>query len=139
VRKSLETRLNSACVHINRALRRESEPVGLAAEHRSALGVVYFAGPMRMGRLAATEIVGAPAMTRTVAILEAAGLVRRARDPNDDRATLITVTPKGSRLVTEGRDERVRRIGQALGRLSPDARARLARAVGDLEDLVRLL
>ena len=51
-------RLNSATVHIGRALRRDQAPGPLAAEHRSALGVVHFAGPIRMGALATAERVG---------------------------------------------------------------------------------
>ena len=136
MKRALATRLNSATVHIGRALRRPAAGEELAAEHRSALGVVVFDGPIRMGALAAAERVGAPAMTRTVAILERAGLVRRATDPADERAVLISPTNAGARMVGEGRDERVRRIASALRRMPPPARARLAAAVGELERLV---
>ena len=139
MRGTVATRLNSATVHIGRALRRDTAPRRLAAEHRSALGVVYFAGPIRMGALAAAERVGAPAMTKTVAILEREGLVRRERDRRDDRAVLIRATPKGARVVSAGRDERVRRIDQGLRRLDPAARRRIAAAVGDLEALIAVL
>jgi DNA-binding MarR family transcriptional regulator len=136
MKRDLATRLNSATVHMGRALRRPEQPEGLAAEHRSALGVVYFAGPIRMGALAAAERVGAPAMTRTVGILERAGLVRRQMDARDERAVLIEATPRGAHTVSEGRDERVRRIARALRRMPAPARARLAAAVGDLETLI---
>ncbi|HKW78662.1 MAG TPA: MarR family transcriptional regulator [Candidatus Limnocylindria bacterium] len=136
---NLATRLNSATVHIGRALRKEAVPSPVAAEHRSALGVVYFAGPIRMGALAAAERVGAPAMTKTVAILEREGLVRREVDRSDERAVLIRATRKGAARVREGRDERVRRIDRALRRMTPGARARMAAAVGDLERLIDVL
>ncbi len=135
----LATRLNSATVHIGRALRKDAGPSPLAAEHRSALGVIFFAGPIRMGALASAERVGAPAMTKTVAILESRGLVRRERDARDDRAVLIRATRKGATAVREGRDERVRRIDSGLRRLTPDARRRVAAAVGDLEQLIDVL
>lgn len=139
MKRDLATRLNSAAVHMNRALRRPVGAEELAAEHRSALGVVAFAGPIRMGALAAAERVGAPAMTRTVGILEAAGLVRRRGDPADERAVLIEPTPTGSRMVREGRDDRVRRVAAALRRMPPASRARLAAAADDLELLVSVL
>jgi len=136
MKRDLATRVNSVTVHIGRALRRPEAGEALAAEHRSALGVVYFAGPIRMGTLAAAERVGAPAMTRTVGILERAGLVRRETDSADSRAVRIHTTAKGARFVSEGRDERVRRIAAALRRMPRPARARLAAAVGDLEALI---
>jgi DNA-binding MarR family transcriptional regulator len=66
-------------------------------------------------------------------------LVRRARDPNDERAVLIRATRKGASAVRSGRDDRVRRIEQGLRQLRPDARRRVAAAVGDLEDLIDAL
>jgi len=136
---TVATRLNSATVHIGRALRRETSQHRLAAEHRSALGVVYFGGPIRMGALALAERVSAPAMTKTVAILEREGLVRRSRDARDERAVLIHATKRGAALVTAGRDERVRRIDRALRRLEPAARKRIAASIGDLERLIGVL
>jgi len=139
MKRDLATRLNSATVHVNRALRRPGAGEDLAAEHRSALGVVFFTGSIRMGALAAVERVGAPAMTRTVGILERAGLVRRSADPADERAVLIEPTATGARMVREGRDDRVRRIAAALRRMPRSSRARLAKSVDDLELLVSLL
>ena len=136
MRQDLATRLNSATVHVVRALRRPVVGEELAAEHRSALGVVVFAGPIRMGALATAERVGAPAMTRTVGILERAGLVRRDTDRVDERAVLISATATGARMVREGRDERVRRVASALRRMSRESRTRLAAAADDLELLV---
>ena len=136
MKPDLANRLNSATVHIGRALRKPSGGEGLAAEHRSAMSVVFFAGPIRMSALAAVEGVGAPAMTRTVAILERAGLVRRRTDPADERAVLVEASAAGARLVREGRDARVRAIASALRRMPAASRARLAAAADDLELLV---
>lgn len=121
-------------VHIGRALRKGEGPLGL--EQRSAITVIAFAGPLRMGDLARTEGVSAPAITRTVDILERAGLVRRERDRRDSRATLVAATAKGRALVFRGRDERARRIDRALGTLSPAAVRRIRASVEDLEELV---
>jgi DNA-binding MarR family transcriptional regulator len=92
-----------------------------------------------MGALATAERVSAPAMTKTVALLEREGMVKRAPDPADDRAVLIRATRKGATTVQRGRDERVRRIERALAQLKPEARQRVAAAIGDLEDIIDLL
>ena len=137
MRPTLGAKLNSVAVHIGRALRKREGPLGL--EQRSALSVIAFAGPLRMGDLARTESVSAPAITRTVDILERAGLVRRERDRRDSRATLVAATAKGRALVFRGRDERARRIDRALGQLSPAAVRRIRASVEDLEELVGAL
>ena len=103
------------------------------------MSVVFFAGPIRMGALATAERVSAPAITKTVALLERQGMVKRAADPDDDRAVLIRATAKGASAVKQGRDERVRRIERALAQLEPEARQRVAAAMGDLEDIIDLL
>jgi DNA-binding MarR family transcriptional regulator len=133
----LAQRLNSATVHLMRALRQDTSPSGLAAEHRSALGVVVFAGPISIGALARSERVGAPAMTKTVGILEAAGLVIRERDPLDARVVQVHAKRKAKELVLRGRDERVVRIGKALAAFTPAETARLKAAIGTFERLVR--
>ena len=133
----LARRLNSATVHLMRALRQESYPAGLAAEHRSALGVVVFGGSISIGALARAEGVGAPAMTKTVGILEAQGCVTRERDPADARVVNVRATRKGRELVLRGRDQRVVRIGKALQALPRTETARLEAAIGTLEQLVR--
>jgi len=135
----LAQRLNSATVHLMRALRQDTPPSGLAAEHSSALGVVVFAGPISIGALARAERVGAPAMTKTVRILEAAGFVTRARDAPDARVVRVQATRRAKELVLRGRDERVIRIGAALAAFSPAETERLAAAIGTFERLVREL
>ena len=132
----LANRLNSATVHLMRALRQDPAPSGLAAEHRSALGVIVFGGSISIGALARAEGVGAPAMTKTVDILERAGLVTRERDPADARVVKVRATRRAKQLVLRGRDQRVVRIGRALAAIGPTETARLAAAIGTLERLV---
>ena len=133
----LAQRLNSATVHLMRALRQGPSPNGLAAEHRSALGVVVFGGPISIGALARIERVGAPAMTKTVGVLERAGYVTRERDATDARVVNVRATRKARQVVLRGRDERVVRIGEALAVMGPGETVRLAAAIGTLERLVR--
>ena len=118
-----------------RALR-DLPRLGLAAEHRSALSVVAFIGPIPIGALARSERVTAPAMTKTVGILEAAGLVRRQTDPQDGRRVCVSATPAGVEMVRKGRDERVAKIRQGMKRLTAEQAGRLAAGVASLERVV---
>lgn len=56
-------------------------------------------------------------MTRVVQGLEAAGLVRRARDPHDGRVTRLHTTAKGRRVMQRGRARRIENLATLLNRL----------------------
>lgn len=69
----------------------------------STLSVLERCGPQRITVLAEREAVSQPAMTSLVQRLEAAGLVRRDSDPEDARASRITVTEAGRTTLAERR------------------------------------
>jgi DNA-binding MarR family transcriptional regulator len=100
-------------------VRREDPATGVPPAQLSALSVLVFGGPRTLGQLAATEQVRPPTMTRIVQGLEAAGLVRRARDPDDGRVHRLHATAKGRRVMQRGRERRVENLAALLSRLSP--------------------
>jgi DNA-binding MarR family transcriptional regulator len=118
-------------------VRREDARSGLTAPRLSALSVVVFGGPLTLGALAAAEQVRPPTMTRLVAALEAQGLVVRDPDPHDGRVVRVRATAKGQRLLAAGRARRVEKLAGAVGALSADDRAVLARAAAILEAMPR--
>jgi DNA-binding MarR family transcriptional regulator len=132
---ALADRLHSAAIHLLRRVRRVDVTTGLSAARLSALSVVAFAGPIRISALAAAEQVRTPTMTPIVAALEREGLVTRESDASDARAALIRATPRGIRLMGEGRARRVALLAAELERLSAADRASLLRAVDILEGL----
>ena len=71
-------RLHSAAIHLLRRLRVEDEALGISAPRLSALSVLVFAGPRRVGELAEAEQVEPPTMTRLVDGMERDGYVVRA-------------------------------------------------------------
>ncbi len=121
--------LHSAAIHLLRRVRREDEAIGLSAARLSALSVVVFGGPVRISALARAEQVRTATMTPIVAALERDGLVTREADPGDRRAVILRATPKGSRLMAEGRARRVARLAADLGGMTAKERGALARAV----------
>lgn len=128
--------LHSAAIHLLRGVRKEDARSGVGPARLSALSVLVFAGPMRLTELAAVEQVKPPTMTKIVGGLEAAGLVRRGVDRADARATRLEVTPRGVRLLQEGRKRRVRRLAQALALLKSSDIELLARAAKLIEQVV---
>ena len=125
--------LHSAAIHLLRGVRKEDEHTGVGPARLSALSVLVFAGPMRLTRLARIEQVKPPTMTKIIAGLESAGLVRRRADAEDARAVRLEATPRGMKLLQEGRRRRVDRLTTALESLTPEEVDVLARAAAILE------
>ena len=67
-------------------------------------------------------------MTRIVQGLEAEGLARRARDPEDGRVHHLYATAKGRRVMQQGRERRVANLATLLSRLSTGEIARVREA-----------
>ncbi|MGN6330193.1 MAG: MarR family winged helix-turn-helix transcriptional regulator [Motilibacteraceae bacterium] len=109
---------------------------GLSLSQLSALATVERLGSARLGDLAAAERVSAPTMSRLVASLQEAGLLERASDPEDARATVLTLSRAGARRLDEVRESRTALLADRLSRLSPDDLARLEAALPVLESLV---
>lgn len=130
-------RLHSAAIHLLRRLRREDDASGLPAPQLSALSVIVFGGPITLGALAAAEQVRPPTITKLVAALEAARLVARQPDALDRRIVRVAATPRGTRLLQDGRKRRVASLTASLADLSAADRATLARALPILERVVR--
>ena len=76
----------------------------------------------------------ARAVTGLVDTLEHDGLVRRVRHPRDRRATLITLTSKGERVVDRIGREHVEHASTLFDVLSEPEQAELVRILGVLSD-----
>jgi DNA-binding MarR family transcriptional regulator len=120
--------LHSAALRMLRRARTADTTMDLDGPRASALSVLVFGGPTPIGALAAAEQVSAPAITKTVTGLEAAGLVERVRSATDRRVVVVRATPKGRALLERGRASRVRVVAQLLEGLSEADRRTLQRA-----------
>jgi DNA-binding MarR family transcriptional regulator len=132
-RTAVADALHSAAIHLLRGVRKEDERTGVGPARLSALSVLVFAGPMRLGALARIEQVKPPTMTKVIAGLEAGGLVRRRADAKDARAVRLEATRRGTTLLQEGRRRRVERLSSALQALAPEEVDVLARAAAIIE------
>jgi DNA-binding MarR family transcriptional regulator len=132
-RMAVSDALHSAAIHLLRGVRKEDERTGVGPARLSALSVLVFGGGMRLTDLARVEQVKPPTMTKVVAGLEAAGLVRRRVDARDARAVRLEATARGEKLLQEGRRRRVERLAAALQALDDEELEVLGRAAGLVE------
>ncbi len=133
--RELADRIHSAAIHLLRRLRAVDRASGLSAPRLSALSVIVFAGPIRVGDLAEAEQVRPPTISRMVNALEDEGLVTRILDPQDSRAQLLQATAKGRRLLQAGKERRVAQLAGELVELPQRERRVLLRAAGILESI----
>jgi len=128
--------IHSAAIHLLRRVRVVDEELGISPARASALSVLVFGGPLPIGRLAAAEQVSPPAITKTVAALEADGLAERVRSDEDRRVVLVRATPAGRALLERGRAARVRVIAGMIAGLSDRDRRTLDRAAAVIATLL---
>jgi DNA-binding MarR family transcriptional regulator len=129
--------LHSAAIHVLRHARKEDVLAGQGPARLSALSVLVFAGPMALGQLAAAEQVKAPTMSRIVAGLKRAGLVKIETEAKDARRIRVTATAKGRRLLQEARMRRIRLLAEALSGLKETELKTLLGAADVMERAVR--
>ena len=115
--------------------RRVRFPKGVSATAFTTLDRLAFAGPMRISDLAEREGISQPGMTSLVNRLEGEGLAKRAADPTDGRASLVSVTEAGRALLTTHRGDRERFIATRIGELGSVDQAALFGAISAIEHL----
>ena len=128
-------RLNSVAIHLLRRIARTDEQSGLTAERMSLLSVLVYGGDRTIGQLASAERLTAPAITRTVSLLEEQGLVKRLRSATDRRVVTVTATASGRRLMEAARARRIATLAEDLRPLSRTDLATLNRAAAILDKL----
>ena len=130
-------RLHSAAIHLLRRVRTRDTESGVGPAQLSALSVLVFAGPRSLGELAAAEQVRPPTMSRIVAGLMRAGLVRRQVTREDRRRLRLEATVKGTDLLWAARKRRVESLAASLGRLPADQVEQLREAAELMDQLSR--
>ena len=120
--------LNSGAIHVLRSLRAVDRLAGLTPQRLSALSVLVFGGPCSLGRLAKTEDVAGPTMTRIVDGLCELGLAERRPHPDGGRLVLVAATAEGERVMRAARQARIDTIVAALRALPAADRAAIAAA-----------
>jgi len=81
---------------------------------------MFLNGRHQVGEVADFLGVSPPAATKNIDKLEAHGLVVRAPSKGDRRATLLSVSPKGRRLVRRYEELKTARLAPVLARFRPE-------------------
>ena len=102
----------------------------------AALATVLRHGPLSPSELAEIERIKRPTATRIVRHLEEAGLVERVRDPEDGRASILSVTAEGRALLRRLRERKTAYLAKRLAAMDPDDRRTLERAADLLEGML---
>ena len=127
---------------VNRASNRALGEQQLSAEQAHILSVLWFEGPMTMGKLQRQLALSSPTLTGAIDRMEKQELVRRVPDPADRRASLReprlsarararieAVLDESERrcfavLTAAERKELLRLLDKCIAHLEPDAAAR---------------
>jgi DNA-binding MarR family transcriptional regulator len=131
-------RLHSAAIHLLRRLRLRDRESGIGPAQLSALSVLVFLGPRSLGELADAEQVRPPTMSRIVASLQSARLVRRDAT-EDGRRVRLAPTAKGTKILWEGRRRRVESLAKALALLPEKEMLQLGEFANLLRQIIRNL
>ncbi len=103
-------------------------PLGLTFARYQVLGMLRWAGPLTLGSVGRRLWITPATVTSAIDRLEAADLSRRTSHPTDARATLVEITPKGSRL-----------FDRAVEVLNADLFGTVGLDAEELDQLVRLI
>lgn len=111
-------------------LRAPATRSGITPTRLAALAALAHAeSGIRAGDLAVRMGISAASTSRLIDILVGAGWADRARDPDDARAVLLTLTEGGRRQIEELRRDNVAGLAADLASLEPAEREVLAAAV----------
>ena len=132
---TVANRLRPVLHKLSRHLRRETHSVGVTSGQISLLAEIRRSPGIGVRELAALERMSSPGMSKYVARLERAGLVRRTEGA-DRRRVGLELTEEGQRVLRSVRSRRTAWLATRLGGLEPDE---LAAVEAALEPLSLLL
>jgi len=132
-------RLRAALTQLYRQLRSTQPDAALSFAKLSALGQLYRAGPLTPKDLAERERVKLQSLTRLLAELEAEGCVLRRPHESDGRQTVLSLTRRGAKLLTDDVHRREASLAAAIEHLPRSEREVLLASCAVLERLAESL
>ena len=120
----------SASIAIQRVYKPLLDELGVTYPQYLVLNVLWREDAQSVGSIAEQLALESSTLTPLLKRLEAAGLVRRVRNPEDERQVVISLTPKGSAIKSKAGC-----LGEALLAASGESLAQL----GELNARVREL
>ncbi|MFH5820985.1 MarR family winged helix-turn-helix transcriptional regulator [Georgenia sp. AZ-5] len=135
-RQDASARVLDQITHLNRRARTFGTMVarraGLQPAQVQLLFSLYRATECRVAALAEQQLVDPSVASRQIGGLEKDGLIARRPDPEDGRATLVSLTEAGLARLREVRRLHVEAIEQSMDGWSPERMRRLADDLAEL-------
>jgi DNA-binding MarR family transcriptional regulator len=108
--------------------KRETEVIregGLTIAQFAVLEILYHKGDLRIGDIIEKTLATGGNMTVVINNLEKEDLVSKYSDPDDGRASLISITDKGKRLIEKIFPSHIENISEIFIVLSKDEKSKL--------------
>lgn len=128
-------RLRIAISRLSNGLRTHNANRDLTPTRLSTLSIVESSGPIRVGDLAAMVGIAAPTVSRLIECLHRQELITRSPDPDDLRATRLTLSGTGRSVLAELRRRNTGFLADRMQQLGPEQLAVLDAALPVLERL----
>lgn len=140
-RETLPTDAARAYLQVADAIRLATLPNWLHADltfsQVKAIALLAHHGSLSVGELAALLGVGSPAASILIQQLVEQKLAGRKEDPRDRRRTLVSLTSRGSKLISGQRQQRQDKLVEWLGQLEEQPLRDLLRGLQALNGVIR--
>lgn len=117
------------------AASRQLEPTGLTLSQFAVLEALYHLGPLSLSEVAKKILTTGGNLTMVAGNLEKQGLVSRKCSSEDARVYILSLTPKGKKLIAEIFPDHAAAITQTLQTLTPKEQKKLSelcRKIGEV-------
>ena len=131
------SRLMRAANSLRTTAARQLDPTGLTLSQFAVLEALYHLGPMSLSEVAKKILTTGGNLTMVSSNLEKQGLVSRKCSTEDARVYILSLTPKGKKLIAEIFPEHAAAITAAVEALSPRDQktlSELCRTLGDVSE-----
>ncbi len=119
-------RLMRAANSLRTSASRQLEPTGLTLSQFAVLEALYHLGPLSLSEVAKKILTTGGNLTMVAGNLEKQGLVSRKCSSEDARVYILSLTPKGKKLIAELFPSHAEAITQSLAMLSPKEQKKLS-------------
>src|SRR5919201_4607712 len=132
----LANRLRPVLLKLARELRREIHSLGVTGGQVSLLVAIKYQPGIGVRELAARERISVPAVSKFVARMEEAGLIRREPVGGDKRRVGLQLTENGHRVLRSVRSKRTAWLAARLRTLDADEVTAIDAAIAPLAELL---
>ncbi len=120
----LRRAVNTLSARLNPVLQKDH---GVTESQFGVLEALWHLGPMPQARLCEKLLVSGSNLTTVIDNLERSGLVHRGENPDDRRAHLVRLSPRGEALIARAFPPHAARVTGLLGALTAAEQQQLGR------------